>query len=132
MENNIDFIIDDRKLTAKQFLELVQQVWPGKYNENFTEEALRKTINISAWYEERIIGCIRILTDGYYFGTITEILVIPSFRNKGVGKKLMNLAWEASQTSLFIGSQPGNEEFFEKLGFQKSIQSYQKRKPRRN
>jgi hypothetical protein len=43
----------------------------------------------------------------------------------------MELAWEASPTSLFLGAQPGNESFFEKLGYTKGIQSFQKKKERR-
>lgn len=42
----------------------------------------------------------------------------------------MEFAWETTPASLFIGVQPGNEQFFEKLGFEKSIQSYQKKKAR--
>jgi ribosomal protein S18 acetylase RimI-like enzyme len=129
--NNIKFIVDDKKIDVNRFLELVQQVWAGEYHEEWTKEALDKTINITAWDEEKIIGCIRILTDGYYFGTITEILVIPNYRGKGIGTRLMELAWEASPTSLFFGSQQGNEIFFDKAGYEKSMQSYQKRKPRR-
>ena len=41
----------------------------------------------------------------------------------------MELAWEHSPTSLFLGAQPGNEGFFEKLGYEKSMASYVKRKP---
>ena len=34
-----------------------------------------QTINITAYENEALIGCLRILTDGYYFGTITELLL---------------------------------------------------------
>ncbi|WP_306420573.1 GNAT family N-acetyltransferase [Brevibacillus reuszeri] len=64
------------------------------------------------------------------FGTIPEILVKRAYQGKGIGKKLMELAWEASPTSLFFGAQPGNEPFFEKLGYQRSFQSFVKRKTR--
>jgi ribosomal protein S18 acetylase RimI-like enzyme len=122
---------NDKEIKADQFLELANVVWPGSYHEGWTKEALEKTINITAWNKEELIGCIRILTDGYYFGTVTEILVKPSYQRLGIGKRLMELAWENSPTSLFLGAQPGNEIFFEKSGFEKSMQSYQKRKPKR-
>ncbi|WP_226536815.1 GNAT family N-acetyltransferase [Fictibacillus halophilus] len=88
-------------------------------------------MNITAWQNDRLVGCIRILTDGYFFGTISEILVLPEFQKMGIGKRLMELAWETTHTSLFFGAQPGKEPFFEKLGFVKGIQSYQKKKERR-
>jgi predicted GNAT family N-acyltransferase len=126
------FKVDDQELRSNVFLELVQQVWPGSYEAALTDEALQQTINITAWIENRLIGCVRILTDGYYFGTITEILVVPEYQGEGIGTRLMELAWEVSPTSLFIGAQPGKESFFEKIGFEKSIQSYQRKKPRRS
>ncbi len=129
--DSITYIVDDKKINVASFLELVQKVWAGIYHEELTKEALEKTINITAWCGDKLVGCVRILTDGYYFGTITEILVTPEYQGKGIGKALMELAWEATPTSLFFGSQPGNEAFFEKLGYERSIQSFQKRKPRK-
>jgi ribosomal protein S18 acetylase RimI-like enzyme len=127
----IEYKEDDKDLNANQFLELAQEIWPGSYHEGCTKAALEKTINITAWNKEELIGCIRILTDGYYFGTVTEILVKPTYQRLGIGKQLMEIAWEKSPTSLFLGAQPGNELFFEKSGYEKSMQSYQKRKPRK-
>lgn len=42
----------------------------------------------------------------------------------------MDLAWEASPTGLFLGSQPGNDDFFEKIGYERSLRAYVRRKPR--
>ncbi|KZE69523.1 acetyltransferase [Fictibacillus phosphorivorans] len=125
------YVIDDQKLCVSKFLTLVNSVWPGEYNEQYSKEALLKTINITAWDNEKLAGCVRLLTDGYLFGTITEILVHPDYQGKRIGKELMEMAWELSPTSLFIGAQPGKEAFFEKAGFTKSIQSFQKKKERR-
>lgn len=127
---NINYIVDDKALKAEDFLSLAQKVWPGSYSKEMTAGALAKTINITAWHENVLIGCVRILSDGYYFGTIPEILVAPEYQKKGIGKAMMELAWEATPTSLFFGAQPGNEKFFEKLGYTKSMQSYMRRKPR--
>jgi ribosomal protein S18 acetylase RimI-like enzyme len=112
----IRYKTDDKELTAQRFLELVQEVWPGQYEEKWTGKALEKTINITAWSRNQLVGCVRILTDGYYFGTVTEILIKPDSQNQGIGKQL---AWEITPTSLFFGAQPGNELFFEKCGFEK-------------
>ena len=127
----IKYVIDDRQLAAEDFLNLAQKVWPGSYSKEMTQNALGKTINITAWNHDGLVRCVRILTDGYYFGTISEIFVMPEYQKRGIGKKLMELAWEASPTSLFFGAQPGNEVFFEKLDFIKSMQSYVKKKQRK-
>ena len=70
------------------------------------------------------MGCLRILSDGYFFGTITELLILPEYQKKGIGSQLLQLAKENAPTMLYFGSQPGIEAFYEKNGCQKSLQSY--------
>ncbi len=127
----IDFRVDDQALTAAEYLRLAQQVWPGNYSLALIEDALRCTINITARDGGELVGCVRILTDGYLFGTIPEILVLPAYQRRGSGRRLMEFAWERSPTSLFFGVQPGKEAFFEKLGYEHGLNAYHKRKPRR-
>ncbi len=78
-----------------------------------------------------LVGCLRILTDGYYFATITEILVLPRFQGQGIGSRLLGMAKEVSPASLYFGAQPGTEPFYEKNGFEKGMQSYTFRKERK-
>lgn len=85
---------------------------------------MSKTINITAYDNEVLIGCLRILTDGYYFGTITELLVLPEYQKQGVGSKLLQLAKDNTPTMLYFGAQPGIEKFYEKNGCKRSLQSY--------
>ena len=89
-----------------------------------TQNALSKTLNITAYDNKMLVGCLRILSDGYFFGTITELLVLPEYQKKGVGSKLLQLAKAYTLTMLYFGSQPGAESFYEKNGCQKSLQSY--------
>jgi GNAT superfamily N-acetyltransferase len=126
----IDVKIDDRALSSMQFRGLAERVWPRNYNPELVQLALERTFNITAWDGNTLVGCVRILSDGYFFATIPEILVDPVYQGKGIGRQLMELAWEHSPTSLFFGAQPGNEKFFEKLGYERSMTSFVKRKPR--
>jgi ribosomal protein S18 acetylase RimI-like enzyme len=126
----IHYKIDDRELPAMLFLALANRVWPRNYNNELARSALERTLNITAWDGKNLVGCVRILSDGYFFGTIPEILVDPAYQRRQIGRRLMELAWEHSPTSLFLGAQPGNEGFFEKLGYERSMTSYVKRKPR--
>jgi len=128
---NIHYKTHDAALDPQAFIHMANQVWSGKYNSLYTQEALTKTINITAWDGKKLVGCVRVLTDGYFFGTITEILVLPEYQKCGIGKALMELAFEASPTSLFFGDQPQAVGFYEKLGYEKSVQSFAKKKPRR-
>lgn len=118
------YIVDDRSLEAGWFLEFVNGVWPGEYDMEKTQAALSKTLNITAYDGERLVGCLRILSDGYYFGTITELLVLPEHQKQGVGSKLQQLARENTPTMLYFGAQPGAEGFYEKNGCKRSLDSF--------
>lgn len=126
----IDYRGPDYELEASDFLDLAMRVWPGNYSIKPTERALSATQNFTAWHENRLIGCARLLTDGYLFSTVPEILVDPEYQRHGVGTQLMSMLWETSPTSLGFGVQPGNEEFFETLGYEARMRFYAKRKAR--
>ena len=119
-----EYKVNDTELAASVFLPFVNQIWQGDYDIERTQTALSKTLNITAYDNEMLVGCLRILTDGYFFGTITELLVLPEYQRQGVGSKLLELAKENTPTMLYFGAQPGVEGFYEKNGCQKSLQSY--------
>ena len=127
----MEYKVDDKQLNATEFLAFVNQVWPGSYDVQRTQEALSRTLNITAYDGTRLVGCLRILTDGYYFGTITELLVLPEYQNKGIGSNLLQLAKANTPTMLYFGSQPGLEDFYEKNGCKKGLQSYTIEKKRK-
>ena len=126
----MDYKVDDKELDASVFVSFVNKIWPGDYDTAKAQAALSETINITARDGETLVGCLRILTDGYFFGTITELLVLPEYRRRSVGSRLLQLAKEHTPTMLYFGSQPGVEAFYEKNGCQKGLQSYTIRKKR--
>ena len=105
-------------------------MWPGDYDVDRTQAALSKTLNITAYDGAALVGCLRILSDGYYFGTITELLVLPEYQKQGIGSALLGLAKASTPTMLYFGAQPGVEAFYEKNGCQKGLQSYTIKKQR--
>lgn len=126
----IRYKVDDRELEASVFVPFANRVWPGEYDMERTRAALSKTMNITAYDGECLVGCLRVLTDGYYFGTITELLVLPVYQRRGIGSELLRLAKDNAPTTLYFGAQPGAEAFYEKNGCLKGIQSYVIKKKR--
>ncbi|MCQ5129799.1 GNAT family N-acetyltransferase [Butyricicoccus faecihominis] len=120
----MEYKVNDSEMSASAFIPFVNQIWPGNYDVEKTQVALSKTLNICAYDENVLVGCLRILTDGYYFGTITELLVLPAYRKQGVGSELLRLAKAHTPTMLYFGAQPGLESFYEKNGCQRSLQSF--------
>lgn len=126
----MEYKVNDMALDASLFIAFVNQIWQGEYDIGKTQEALSKTINITAYSGNTLVGCLRILSDGYYFGTITELLVLPAYQKRGIGSKLLQLAKANTPTMLYFGAQPGVEAFYERNGCQKSLQSYMIEKER--
>lgn len=120
----LTYSIYDKKISAAEFITFANQVWPGDYDPEKTTAALAKTINITARDNGMLVGALRILSDGYFFGTITELLVLPAYQGQGIGSRLLKLAVENTPTMLYFGSQPGLESFYENNGCVKSLQSY--------
>lgn len=120
----IRYKVNDTGLTACEFISFANQVWRGDYDLQKTEAALSKTINMTAYDDNSLVGCLRILSDGYFFGTITELLVLPDYQKQGIGSRLLKLAKEHTPTMLYFGAQPEAEAFYEKNGCHKSIQAY--------
>lgn len=106
----------------------MQRVWPGSYEPPLIAAALAATTNITAWEGERLIGCARLLSDSYLFSTVPEILVDPAYQGQGVGRQLMEHAYALAPSSVFLGAQPGNEGFFERLGYIQAMPGYVRRK----
>lgn len=127
----VHYTDDDRDLSAQVYLTMANRVWPGQYDEGLMQRALERTINVTAWDGGALVGCVRVLTDGYLFGTVTELLVLEEYRNRGIGRELMRRAAQVSPTSLFFGAQPGAVGFYEKLGAEKSLQSFVIKKQRK-
>ena len=99
----MEYRVDDRSLSGETFLDFVQQVWPGAYNLEQTRAALSKTMNFTAWDGGQLAGCLRVLTDGCFFGTITELLVLPAYQRQGIGSRLLRLAAAHTPTLLYFG-----------------------------
>lgn len=107
---------------------MVNQVWPGCYDPILMQDAIDKSIMITAWDGDNLVGSIRMISDGYLFGTISELLVLKAYQRQGIGKELMKRAVDCSPTNLFFGAQPEAEGFYETLGLEKSLQSFYIRK----
>lgn len=104
--------IDDKALKAPVFIEFVNKVWPGNYNINKTQGALSKTLNITAYDGDELVSRLRILSDGYFFSTITELLVLSDYQKKGIGTRLLQLAKENTPTMLYFDIVPGNASIY--------------------
>lgn len=80
---------------------------------------------ISAWDGGLPAGMARVISDGGYMFLIVDVMVLPEYQGRGIGREMMNrinswideLARDGSCIMVNLMATPGNESFYEKLGF---------------
>lgn len=71
------------------------------------------------------VGAVRIVWDHGYIAYLSDLMVLPDWQRRGIGKKLTRLAlsWVEGQRrpgwkiKVVLISTAGNEDFYKKLGF---------------
>lgn len=128
----VEYRTGDSAVTTDAFAGLARRIWPREYDGTRTTAALNKTINIGAWDGGRLVGSVRVLTDGYFFSTVAEVMVDPEYRRQGIGRELLQRALDvAPGGTLWVGAQPGQERFVEAAGFRRGLTGYVGRSARR-
>ena len=74
------------------------------------------TTNIGAWDGEHLVGALRLLSDGYEWSVVTDIIVDPAYRRRGIGRELMHRASGLAAGKFAVARiPPGTEGFFRRL-----------------
>ncbi len=130
MDKNKKYHLEIDTLTPAEFIELSKSVGWG-VDRNYEITKVGQAINESSLsvvirdLDGIALGCGRAFSDDLFMTFIPDIFVRPDYQKCGVGKLIIEKMKERyGHTVFFFGAQPGNEPFFEKLGFQKSMQSY--------
>ena len=75
-----------------------------------------------AYHNEELVGCGRIISDGYLHAFITELMVHPDYQQKGIGKeilnRLVNKALESGINDIQLFCALGKQDFYLKNGFE--------------
>jgi GNAT superfamily N-acetyltransferase len=117
------------KISVEDFIFLRKSVGWGEMEIKLASNAIKNTLFIvTAIFENKIIGLTRVSGDGGYTVLIQDVIVLPDYQNKGIGKKLMEKAMEfikekfiKKDQNIFINliSAKDREPFYEKVGFEK-------------
>jgi GNAT superfamily N-acetyltransferase len=85
---------------------------------NFNLPFINSTLVISAWYEENLVGVIRVLSDKIIRSTIHDLVVDPEFQCKGIGRELLARSVRTyPKTEWIIQTNDQNVEYYLKNGF---------------
>lgn len=122
----IQFELVDNVLKAEDFIQL--KVATGFIERPLpqVEKALQNGLfNVSAICDGKVVGMGRLVGDGAMYWYLQEIIVLPEYQGKGIGKSIVNRLMEYIKDTAIPGTiidvglsaVEGKEPFYEKFGF---------------
>jgi GNAT superfamily N-acetyltransferase len=88
-------------------------------------ETLRETFRNSgvrcfALDDGLLVGAGRAITDWVNYALILDVVVLPEYQGKGIGKRIMKYLAERSKAkNVLLHSVPGKEQFYKALGYRR-------------
>ena len=125
MNQNIDIKLVDNWV-EKEIIALYKSAgwWKDSYNPSGIKKLIKGSSAFAVVVDSasgKAIGMGRILSDGVSDAYLQDLVILPQYRGKGIGRKLVNslIRHCLSKGIQWIGliAEPGNEQFFSELGF---------------
>ncbi|MEM1268906.1 MAG: GNAT family N-acetyltransferase [Bacteroidota bacterium] len=78
------------------------------------------SLTLSAWHDGQLVGLVRMMTDGVLFSYICDIAVEPDVQRLGIGRRLMDEAFERVKgTRVFVLDEQIKSGYFTRAGFER-------------
>ena len=122
----VQFELVDNALTAEDFIRLKMATGFIDRPLQQVDRALKNGLfNVSAVCDGRVVGMGRLVGDGAMYWYLQEIVVLPEYQGKGIGKAIVNRLLAHIKASALPGTQAhvgliavqGKEAFYEQFGF---------------
>ncbi len=88
--------------------------------ENFNIGFINSTFVFSAWIDNQLAGCVRVLSDLHFRSVIYDLAVLPEYQNKGIGKELVRRCINSCESSEWLVQTDCAKNFYEKMGFKEN------------
>ena len=89
--------------------------------DSFNKPFINSIIVFSAWDNDLLVGCVRVLSDKMFRSVIYDLAVLPEYQGNGIGKVLVKKCREQYPNSEWlVGTTAKRASFYENLGFDKS------------
>jgi GNAT superfamily N-acetyltransferase len=116
------------RISVDEFNFLRKTVGWGEIEKNLAKKTIENALFIiTAVIDEKIIGLTRVSGDAGYTIFITDVIVLPEYQGRGIGKALMTEAMkyikeqfleEGQGVSVNLMSAKGRESFYKQFGFE--------------
>jgi len=119
-------VLVERNPTLEEYQRLRKAVgWEDAETEAIKIGLHNSLFSVCIVLENEVIGCGRVIGDSGLYFYIQDIIVLPKFQRKGIGRRIMNAIMEYLKAHAcdraFIGlmAAKGVSTFYERYGFKK-------------
>lgn len=110
---------DFKKIDPKELLNVIEKAPLGTRELDKMAESFENSQFCTFVFDsERLIGAARAISDYVTHAVIFDVVVLPEYQSKGVGKILMNdIMKKSKMPNILLYAVPGKEKFYKSLGF---------------
>lgn len=109
-------------ISAKQIADLRESVGWNRMEESYKDLKMTNLFHIACYENDLLIGYVCVVSNNVTDAYIQDLMVHPSYQNKGIGTSLMNQTiskikeMKIYMISVIYGEEP-LRKFYEKFGF---------------
>jgi aralkylamine N-acetyltransferase len=107
----------------KKAAEVFRRAPLGERDPDMLSRAFQKSYAyVFAYDNESLIGLCRALSDGEFQAAIYDVVLLPEYHGKGIGKEMVQLLCKQLHVpNIILFAAPGREGFYRKFGFKKML-----------
>lgn len=118
-------MLEENNLTYEEFITIIKTVGWKEPSKRQLEKALKNSLTVKYVLEGKTIAMARAITDSGYMTLLADVVVIPEYQGKGIGKLMINNLLDRIKASLEPNEEaliellaaPNKTTFYEKFGF---------------
>lgn len=124
---NVRYITSIETINWKEVSDIFKAVgWGERLSEHVKRSFERSSFKRFAYISDELVGVGRTVDDGYYYGWIVDLAVLPKYQRNGIGSKILGELENDLKPFLttMLTAAPGKSSFYEKLGWHKQRSAY--------
>ena len=125
---NEGYVLVERNPTIEEYQRLCRAVGWEDVEAEAVEVGLQNSLfSVCVILENEVIGCGRVTGDGGIYFYIQDIIVLPEFQGKRIGRRIMDAVMEYleahARNGAFVGlmAARGVSKFYERYGFKERL-----------
>ncbi len=124
---NVRYTTSIETISWKEVSDIFKAVgWGERLSEQVKLSFERSSFKRFAYISDELVGVGRTVDDGYYYGWIVDLAVLPKYQRNGIGSKILGELENDLKPFLttMLTAAPGKSSFYEKLGWHKQRSAY--------